>query len=85
MERSEGRPTLRTIVTTMGTPTLPENHFSELTDASKRQLEYERWLLDKIRETMARVTAGTTRIHAHDEAMAMLRERLKAPWNSSQG
>ena len=39
---------------------------------------YDGWLFDKVTATMARVESSETRVHGHGDAMALLRERLKA-------
>ena len=39
---------------------------------------YDGWLFEKLTATLERLDAGQTKLHAHDEAMALLRERLAA-------
>ena len=39
---------------------------------------YDGWLFEKLTTTLERLDAGHTKLHAHDEAMALLRERLAA-------
>jgi len=39
---------------------------------------YDGWLFEKLTTTLERLDAGQTKLHAHDEAMALLRERLAA-------
>ena len=39
---------------------------------------YDGWLFEKVTATLERLDAGQTKLHAHDEAMALLRERLAA-------
>ena len=39
---------------------------------------YDGWLFEKLTGTLERLDAGQTKLHAHDEAMALLRERLAA-------
>lgn len=39
---------------------------------------YDGWLFDKVSSTMARVESGETKLYGHGEAMAALRDRLKA-------
>lgn len=39
---------------------------------------YDGWVFDKVTATMARLEAGETELHAHDEALRIVRERLKA-------
>lgn len=39
---------------------------------------YDGWLFEKLTTTLERLEAGQTALHAHDEAMALLRERLAA-------
>jgi len=43
-----------------------------------REPGYDGWLFDKVTATMAKVEAGETKVYAHEDAMARLRERLKA-------
>lgn len=38
---------------------------------------YDGWLFDKVSATLARVDSGDTRLRGHDEAMALLKERLR--------
>ena len=39
---------------------------------------YDGWPFEKLTTTLERLDAGQTKLHAHDEAMALLRERLAA-------
>ncbi len=39
---------------------------------------YDGWLFDKVGATLRRVDAGGTGLHAHDEAVARVRERVQA-------
>lgn len=39
---------------------------------------YDDWLFGKVSATLARVDSGEARVRDHDEAMALLRERLRA-------
>ena len=39
---------------------------------------YDGWLFEKVTATLERLDAGQTTLHAHDEAMALLRERVAA-------
>ncbi len=39
---------------------------------------YDGWLFEKLTATLERLEAGQTKLHDHDEAMALLRERLAA-------
>ena len=39
---------------------------------------YDGWLFEKLTATLERLDPGQTKLHAHDEAMALLRERLAA-------
>ena len=39
---------------------------------------YDGWLFDKVSTTLAGVNAGDTTLHTHDDAMTLLRERIKA-------
>ena len=39
---------------------------------------YDGWLFEKLTTTLERLDAGQTKLHALDEAMALLRERLAA-------
>ena len=39
---------------------------------------YDGWLFEKVSATLARVDSGEARVHDHDDAMALLRERLRA-------
>lgn len=38
---------------------------------------YDGWLFDKVSTTLTRVGAGDAKLHTHDDAMALLRERVK--------
>ena len=38
---------------------------------------YDGWVFEKVSATLARVDAGAARLRGHDEAMALLRERLR--------
>lgn len=40
--------------------------------------DYDGWLFDKVSTTLGRVESGEAKLHGHDEAMTLLRERLKA-------
>lgn len=42
-----------------------------------KEAGYDGWLFDKVSTTLARVDAGDTELHTHDDAMALLRERIK--------
>lgn len=39
---------------------------------------YDGWLFDKVSATLARVDSGASGLRSHDEAMALLKERLRA-------
>jgi prevent-host-death family protein len=39
---------------------------------------YEEWLFGKISKTLARVANGTTALHEHHDAMALLQGRMEA-------
>ena len=39
---------------------------------------YDVWLFDKVSTTLARVDADDTKLHTHDDALALLRERIEA-------
>lgn len=39
---------------------------------------YDGWLFDKVSATLTRVSSGDTTLRKHDEAMALLKERLQA-------
>ena len=39
---------------------------------------YDGWVFAKVSATLARVDSGEARVHDHDDAMALLRERLRA-------
>ncbi len=39
---------------------------------------YGEWLCDKVNKTLESVAASNTRIHEHSDAMALIRDRLKA-------
>lgn len=43
-----------------------------------KEAGYDEWLFGKVSRTMARVDAGETGLHEHADAMAQLKERLKA-------
>ncbi|HRO59450.1 MAG TPA: type II toxin-antitoxin system Phd/YefM family antitoxin [Burkholderiaceae bacterium] len=38
---------------------------------------YDEWLFGKVSATLARVDAGKSTVHSHDEAMTRLRERME--------
>lgn len=38
---------------------------------------YESWLFDKVSETLKRVASGTTELHEHLDAMALVKGQLK--------
>ncbi len=38
---------------------------------------YDGWIFDKVSTTLTRVDAGDTNLHTHDDAMALLHERIK--------
>lgn len=39
---------------------------------------YDNWLIDKVATTLARIDSSETRLRQHDDAMALLKERLQA-------
>ena len=39
--------------------------------------DYDGWLFEKVSRVLDRVDSGETRLHPHDEAMALLQKRLK--------
>lgn len=39
---------------------------------------YDGWLFDKVSATLARVDSGGSALRPHDEAMALVKERLRA-------
>jgi len=43
-----------------------------------KEAGYDEWLFGKVSRTMARVDAGETGLHEHADAMAQLKECLKA-------
>lgn len=44
----------------------------------EKESGYDDWLFGKVSKTLERVSSGTTELHAHSEAMALMKGRLEA-------
>jgi hypothetical protein len=44
----------------------------------EKESGYEEWLFSKVSKTMGRVASGTTTLHEHADAMALMKSRLEA-------
>ena len=43
----------------------------------EKESGYEEWLFSKVSKTMGRVASGTTTLHEHADAMALMKSRLE--------
>ncbi|MGV0997731.1 MAG: type II toxin-antitoxin system Phd/YefM family antitoxin [Fluviibacter sp.] len=43
----------------------------------EKESGYEEWLFSKVSKTIDRVASGTTTLHEHDDAMALMKSRLE--------
>ena len=44
----------------------------------EKESGYEEWLFSKVSKTIDRVASGTTTLHAHADAMALMKSRIEA-------
>lgn len=53
-----------------------DTRFSDL--VIDQESGYDEWLCGKVNKTMERVASGKTKLHAHADAMSILKRRLEA-------
>ncbi len=44
----------------------------------EKESGYDEWLFGKVSKTLGRVSSGKTKLHAHSDAMALMKARLEA-------